>query len=353
MSKSVSRALVFPGLGTQSVGMGRDLFERFPVAAAEILSIEKALEGVGVFQLSRVMFEDPIRLAQPIYSKAALVALGRAYAETLGALIPGFMNDVDVTGHSYGFVTAANVADVISRESTVRLILAGSEVLATNQDIKAGAMLAIIGRDVSPESIRLAIDELGATSCVVGNDNGPGQVVVAGLKADLQILIEAAPIYRWKCASVNDGIPAHSHHLQPVEDALRPILMNDKSVRLPSQGIRLVDSQTARQLGTVEEIKLALATNFTGPVLWQDTIRHLEQTTEGRLREYVVFGPVVGGLIRRINPAASVTVISDAAALEKYIDGFRRGGEAMLGVATPPAPIAIDSKVLHAPQVII
>ena len=355
MVQSVSRALVYSGFGSQQIG-GSDLSEAFASARSVFREADHVFGSLGNFRLSDVMFHGTMaQLSQPRIMQPALVTLGSAYTRVLQNEIPGFFESVShITGHSFGFTTALCAAGVISLPDVADVFAASAHVLETNTDVKAGGMLVVLGPSVSRETVQPVLDTLKsqslATSCVIANDNAPGQILIAGLKSDLQILIDNAKENRWRCIPFNDGVPAHSPLLMPVQQAISPIV--HRAVINPlNNGTHILCSQNVRVVSTSDDIKQALATNFTGPVEWQASVKAM---IAGGVKEFVGCGSsVAAGMIGRIDPSVSVVTLQNAADVAQYIARFKEGAAVMVqGFRLPATPVfELQAVAARAPDV--
>ena len=292
-------ALLFPGQGSQHVGMGRDLYEASPAARA-------VLNGDGCAGLSRLMFEGPADTltdtanAQPallVASLACWAALQEALAGRLQAP-PAF-----VAGHSMGEYTALAVAGALSTPAALRLVQARGQAMKAAGDAQPGGMAAILGLDA--QTVAALCDQARAETSapvVVANDNAPGQVVISGAQAAVQAATELA-----RAAGARRVVPlavsiaAHSPLMELAAERFRPAL---RQAELRPAAVPVVGNVSARPLVAAEDLIAELDAQLTSPVRWTDSVRYM---VEQGVSVFVEVGPkdVLTGLVRRIAPQAT------------------------------------------------
>jgi [acyl-carrier-protein] S-malonyltransferase len=289
-------AFVFPGQGSQKVGMARDLWEQAPAARA-VLDTADAVLG---FPLTRLMFEGPeeeltaTENAQPaiVAHSAACLALLEAQGTT----------PTITAGHSLGEYAAVMAAGALPLEGTLSLVRQRGELMARAGRQLGGGMAAIIGLDTETIAAACArAEEVGTV--VIANHNCPGQAVVSGETEAVSEVVRLA-----KEAGAKRAVPLRvsgAFHSPLMGDAvveMRALLgaapFRDAAVPVVSN----VDAVPRRDAGAIRE---ALARQITGAVLWEQSVRAIvEQGTNAFLE--VGPGAVLAGLIRRIAPEAEV-----------------------------------------------
>ena len=303
-------AWLFPGQGSQTVGMGRELAERYPSAAR---AFEEASDALGL-DLRTLCWDGPqsdldrTANTQPALLTASIAAL-RAAEEAAG----GLAEPVVAMGHSLGEFTALVAAGALSLAAAVRLVRRRGELM---QDAEgSGGMLAVIALDAV--TITKAID---GTGLVVANDNAPGQVVISGPKAGFERAIAAL-----KAAGAKRVIPLrisaafHSPAMRPVGPELAKAIATT-----PFSAIRyrVVSNVDARVHEHTADFPSLLEKQVWSPVQWVACVRCAEG--EGATA-FVEFGPgnVLTGLAKRILPEARTANVSDRRTLEEALTVLR------------------------------
>lgn len=287
-------AFVFPGQGSQEVGMGQALANSYPVARQ---LFEQADEILG-FSLSRLCYEGPAEeLNDTINTQPAIFVTSIAALEVLRAegyeVKPKF-----VAGHSLGEYSAYVAAGVLSFANGVRLVRERGRLMKKAGEMSPGGMAAII--KLSDEVVAGICEQVSALGEVlqVANYNSPGQVVISGENAAVDKGIELAKEAKAKRAlKLPVSIAAHSELMRVVADEFRQAV-DGAPLNLPETPI--VANITARPLQTLEAIREEMEGQLTSSVRWTDSIQWMvDQGVSG----FVEMGPkdVLTGLIRRIN----------------------------------------------------
>jgi [acyl-carrier-protein] S-malonyltransferase len=298
-------AWVFPGQGSQSVGMGHDLYDNVKSARA---IFEQADKSLG-FPISRLCFEGPEEeLRQTINAQPALVTAAFACLEAAreinGNELPA---PAYVAGHSLGEYTALAVAGVFDFITAVRFARERGRLMHEAGQKRKGSMAAIIGLDET----KLA-DICLKTDTIMANINCPGQIVISGADENVTRAIEMAT-----AAGAGRAIPLqvsgafHSPLMQP---AIEGIIKYINATHFKNPSIPVIGNVTALPLTTVEAVKTELRNQLTSPVLWQ---RSVEYMVEQGVSTFIEIGPgkVLTGLIRRINKEVKTINIGDLAAI--------------------------------------
>lgn len=309
-------AYVFPGQGSQSVGMGRDLAVSSPAAAAVFAAADAAL-GESISGLA--WDGPPERLDRTENAQPALLAASIAILEAmrerwsaagLSAPSPAF-----AAGHSMGQYSALVAAGVISLEDGVRLVRRRGELMQASGEGRDGAMAAIIGLD----DARLPELVTGAAvhgTFVVANRNSPGQVVVSGERAAIEAGAAIAKDLGAKRAIVLPvSVAAHSPLMADAADGMRAALA---TVDFHDPSTTLLANADSRPITTAEGARAELVDHLTAGVDW---VRAVESMVAAGVTTFVEVGPgkVLTGLIKRIAPDAEVVAADDPASIDRLL----------------------------------
>jgi [acyl-carrier-protein] S-malonyltransferase len=310
-------AFVFPGQGSQSVGMGRDLATSSPAAAAVWSTADSALGE----PLSGLAWEGPSeRLdrtenAQPALL-AASIAILEAMRERWAAAGHEPPRPAFAAGHSMGQYSAFVASGVLSLEDGIRLVRRRGELMQASGQGRDGAMAAIIGLD----DAKLP-DLLGAAAThgtfVVANRNAPGQVVVSGERAAIEAGAEIAKELGAKRSIVLPvSVAAHSPLMVEAADGMRETL---ESVGFHDPTTTLLANADGRPITTADAARTELVAHLTAGVDWVEAV---ERMTTAGVTTFVEVGPgkVLTGLIKRIAPDAELVPADDPASHERLLD---------------------------------
>jgi [acyl-carrier-protein] S-malonyltransferase len=305
----MSIALLFPGQGSQSVGMGKALADTYPAARAVFDEVDDALGE----RLSALIWEGPLdRLTltenvQPALMAVSVAALRALEAET------GFNAVRDarfVAGHSLGEYSALAAARAFSLADTARLLRIRGQAMQKAVPVGAGAMAALLGLEF--DDVRAVAAEAARSSgtsgevCEAANDNGGGQVVVSGHKAAVERAVEIAKSRGAKRAMMLPvSAPFHCALMAPAADVMAQALAG-VALRAPVPPV--VANVVAQAISDPADIRRRLVEQVTGMVRWRECVAYMAQ--EGVTRFYEVgAGKVLSGLVKRIAAGAAATAI--------------------------------------------
>jgi len=296
-------AWVFPGQGSQSVGMCRDLYDSVK-SARDIF--EQADRVLG-FPLSRLCFEGPEEeLRQTINAQPALVTASFACLEAAREFNGDKLHAPSYTaGHSLGEYTALAVAGVFDFTAAVRLARERGRLMHEVGQKHPGGMAAIIGL----EEAKLA-GVCRQSGTVMANVNSPGQIVISGASANIARAMELA-----KAAGASRAIPLQvsgAFHSPLMKLTIEGMTAAIKSTPFKDPAIPVIANMTASPLTTVDEVKAELINQLTNPVQWQRSIEYM--VAQG-VDTFIEMGPgkVLTGLIKRINKDVTTRNINDLA----------------------------------------
>jgi [acyl-carrier-protein] S-malonyltransferase len=295
------RAFIFPGQGSQSVGMGKALAEASAVAREVFQEVDEAL-GQSLFRLMTEGPEDQLTLtenAQPAIMANAVATL--RVLEKEGGLRLSEKADY-VAGHSLGEYSALCAAGAFDLSTTARLLKLRGQVMQAATPVGTGAMAALLGADIEKAQ---ALAEAAAQGdvCTVANDNDPGQVVISGHKAAIDRAIELV-----KDHGIKRGIllpvsaPFHCPLMQPAADAMADALA-DAALSAPL--VPVYANVTAAPVADAETIKRLLVEQVTGRVRWRESV--IAMAAAG-VTDFVEFGgKVLAPMVKRSLPDAQAT----------------------------------------------
>lgn len=299
-------AFVFPGQGSQYVGMAQDLVATYPQARA---IFEQADATLG-FALSTLCFNGPENeLTDTINAQPALLTHSIAALRVLQTLRPD-LTPAFVTGHSLGEYSALVAADALDFADALKLVRERGRVMKAAGEKTPGAMAAIIGMDTA--TLESVCAEAGVQ---IANYNAPGQIVISGEKDALQRAVELAKARGAKRAiALAVSIASHSRLMQ---DAAREFADAVAATPLRAPKIPVISNVTARPLTSIEEIRHELVTQLTASVQW---IKSIEYIIAQGVTHFIEIGPkdVLAGLIRRINANVHAISIGDVASIKAF-----------------------------------
>lgn len=307
-------AFTFPGQGSQSVGMGKDLAEAFPAARAVFEEVDAALGE----NLCKIMWEGPEEtLTLTANAQPALMAVSLAVVRTLES--QGYRvweKAAFVAGHSLGEYSAHAAAGTFSLADTARLLRIRGNAMQAAVPVGQGAMAAIIGLD--HEAVQALCNEAAADgACQIANDNGGGQIVISGARAPVEA---AAGMARDKGAKLAKLLPVsapfHSALMAPAADAMAEALSN---VRVTAPMVPVIANVLAAPVAEAEAVVDSLIRQVTGQVRWRETVGWLAENGVTEMVEAGA-GKVLTGLARRIDRSLNAVAIATPADIEAFLE---------------------------------
>ncbi len=313
----MSRAFVFPGQGSQAVGMGREVAEAFAVAKEIFEEIDEALKQ----NLSRLMFEGPddelvlTENAQPAIMAVSLAVM-RVLSEEGG--IDLSQTAAFVAGHSLGEYSALAAMGCLSVTDTAALLKTRGRAMQEAVPLGEGAMAALMGLDL--ETARAVAEEAaGADVCTTANDNAPGQVVVSGTAAAIDRAVEIAKAKGAKRAIMLPvSAPFHCALMAPAADVMADALADVSMAPLP---VALVANITAQPVTDPAEIRQLLVEQVTGMVRWRECVLTMKELGVDTMVE-IGAGKVLSGLGRRIDADLGGMSVGTPETIEEFLKGL-------------------------------
>src|SRR5690348_13708927 len=310
----MSRAFVFPGQGSQAVGMGVDLAAAFATARDVFGEVDEALKQ----SLSRLMREGPESdLVLTENAQPALMAVSAAVVRILEKDGGKSLSELasHVAGHSLGEYSALAAAGALKLSDAARLLKLRGQSMQKAVPVGEGAMAALLGIELEPA--QEACKEAAQGEIVaVANDNGGGQIVVSGHKAAVERTIEAAKAKGCKRGMLLPvSAPFHCPLMQPAADAMRDAL---EKVTLQTPSVPLVANVLASEVTNPADIKPRLVEQVTGMVRWRESVQYMK--TQGVLTLVEIgSGKVLSGLVKRIDREMTGVALNTPADIEAFL----------------------------------
>jgi len=301
----MSNAFIFPGQGSQTVGMGKALAEAFAPAREVFEEVDAALGE----KLTAVMWDGPAEQltltenAQPALMAVSLAGMRVLQAETGLELASQAQF---VAGHSLGEYSALAAAGALTIADTARLLRVRGRAMQKAVPVGTGAMAAFIGLEF-PEAAAVAAEAAQGDVCQAANDNGGGQVVVSGTKAAVERAVEIGKARGAKRAVMLPvSAPFHCALMRPAADAMAEALAG---VAMAPPAVPLVANVLARPITEPAEIIRCLVEQVTGTVRWRESVACMADAGVTAFYE-VGAGKVLSGLVKRIAGGATGIAIA-------------------------------------------
>lgn len=310
-------AFVFPGQGSQTVGMGQALADAFPVARETFEEVDEALKQ----NLFKMMCEGPIEnLTLTENTQPALMAVSLAVLKVIETESGKDIADMAsyVAGHSLGEYSALAAARTFSLSDTARLLKTRGQAMQAAVPVGEGGMAALLGVDLDvAESLAEAAAE--GEVCSAANDNAPGQVVLSGHTAAIARAVEKASEFGAKRAiPLQVSAPFHCSLMQPAADVMRDAL---SEVASAPPVLPLIANVTAAPVLEPDMICDLLVQQVTGMVRWRECVLALRDHGVTRLVE-LGSGNVLSGLARRIDRDIASDAVSDPNGVETFLNSL-------------------------------
>jgi [acyl-carrier-protein] S-malonyltransferase len=309
----MTRAFLFPGQGSQTVGMGKALAEAFPAAREVFQEVDDALSQ----KLSKLMWEGPpedltlTENAQPAIM-AASIAVVRVLEKDAGLDLARHARLV--AGHSLGEYSALCAAGAFTLADTARLLKIRGQAMQSAVPVGEGGMTALIGADIEQAEAVAQEAAAGGGTCVVANDNAPGQIVISGT---LDALARAADIAKAKgikrALPLAVSAPFHCPLMQPAADRMAEALA---AVTIRPLAAPVLANVTAALANDPETVRRLLVEQVTGRVRWRQSILALRALGVESTVEFG--GKVLTGMVKRIEPSLQMIALESPGDLEAF-----------------------------------
>jgi [acyl-carrier-protein] S-malonyltransferase len=305
-------AFVFPGQGSQTVGMGRDVAEAYPVAQQ---TFEQADDMLG-FKLSALCFDGSEgELNDTLNTQPALFTCGVAMLRALQTEMPE-ARAVSVAGHSLGEFTALTVAGAVSFEDGLRLVRERGRLMKEAGEKSPGAMAALLGLDAEQvkELCTRASQQTGGV-LILANDNCPGQSVISGDDATIEVGMKLAQEAKAKkVVKLAVSIAAHSPLMESASAEFRKAI---ESTHFDPPQVPIYGNVEAAALKDIEAVRRELELQLTHSVRWTETVQAM---SSAGVELFLELGPkdVLTGLLKRIDRSRTGKAINGLEALQKF-----------------------------------
>lgn len=303
----MSIAFVFPGQGAQSLGMGKDLAERFPAARAVFEEVDEALGE----KLSEIIWGEDLEAltltanAQPALMATSIAALRALESEA--DVTPAFM-----AGHSLGEYSALVAAGSLALSDAARLLRVRGEAMQSAVPVGQGAMAALLGLDFAAAT-DVAESVAGEEICQAANDNDPGQVVVSGHKGAVERAVEKAKLKGAKRAMLLPvSAPFHCALMEPAAQAMAEALAH---VDIEEPSVPIVTNIRAEGCSSPTLIRNLLVDQVTGSVRWRESV--VWMASQGVTEAWEIgAGKALSGMVRRIDRTVATKAIGTVKDIE-------------------------------------
>lgn len=309
-------AFIFPGQGSQTVGMGQNLYNNFAVAKAVFEEIDDALGE----KLSSLMFSgDDATLTQTQNAQPAIMSVGMAIVRVIESETGKHLAELAscVAGHSLGEYTALCAADALNISDCAKLLRARGLAMAEAAEKNPGGMAAVLALTFDQVKEIIENTDLGGEQVVIANDNCPGQIVISGHEKALNKVMEAA-----KAAGAKRAIklavagPFHSPLIQSAAEKMKDVLAHTD---LKNPSVPLIANVTGKPVQNADEIKELLIRQVTGSVLWTDSLKFMSSQGITRFVE-CGNGKVLAGLVKKTLPDAAVTSLGNTDEVRAFLE---------------------------------
>ena len=293
------RAFVFPGQGSQAVGMGKALADALPEARLVFEEVDDALSQ----KLSKLMFEGPEdQLTLTENAQPALMAVSMAIIRTLQKSKIDLPAKVAyMAGHSLGEYSALAAAGAISLGDAARLLKTRGQAMQRAVPVGQGAMAALLGAEID-QALEVVKEAAQGEVCAVANDNGGGQVVISGQKSAVDRAIEVAKVKGIKRAiPLAVSAPFHCSLMQPAADAMAAAL---GKITINTPNVPIVANVTAEAVMDPVRIRALLVEQVTSMVRWRESMAWMKSKGIDTYVE-IGTGKVLSGLVKRLDKDAT------------------------------------------------
>ena len=292
-------SVVFPGQGSQKVGMGSDFYNQYEY----VKKLFAYADDILGYKISDLILNGPQeKLNQTTFTQPAIYLIGYVICEILKKETNFFKKNFNFfAGHSLGEYTALTAANVLTFEQGLSLLSSRGEAMQSAVPLGEGGMSAVLGLD-SEEIKKLIKENFSEIKCYLANDNSNGQFIVSGLNKELKKFNLLCQEKKIKNIPLSVSAPFHCELMRNATVKMESIIKNQKFSELKH---KVVSNVTAKKYNNSDEVKKLLIAQIEEPVRWRESIKYM--ITEGT-STFIEIGPgkVLSGLIKRINKEVKV-----------------------------------------------
>ncbi len=292
-------SIVFPGQGSQKVGMGYDIYNKFGYIKDLFNKADEILE----YNISNLILKGPQeKLSQTTYTQPAIYLIGYAICEVLQKETNFFQNKFSYfAGHSLGEYTALTVSRSISFEQGLKLLKNRGEAMQSAVPLGVGGMLAVLGEETN--KIKQILNEnFNNIKCYLANDNSKGQLIISGKNDELIKFSTLLKDKKIKNIKLPVSAPFHCELMRDATNKMKKIIMEQQ---LFEPNYKVVSNVSAKEYKNSDEIKKLLVNQIESPVRWRESIEYMISNGTSTFFE-IGPGKVLSGLIKRINKDVKV-----------------------------------------------
>ena len=296
-------AILFPGQGSQFIGMGSDFYNRFDLVKKIFNQVDDALS----YPLSKIILNGPEeKLKLTEYTQPAIMTIGVSIFKVLNEEFGYNLDKIKyLAGHSLGEYTALVCSGALSLNSAAYLLRERGKAMQNAVPEGQGAMVAVIGMDI--DDVKKEINNLPKENiCEVANDNSNTQVVLSGKKKNIEILISHLKNKNKRCILLPVSAPFHCSLMKSAAENMREKILRTNFSKLK---INIISNVTAEEESDIDKIKTLLIDQITSTVRWRESVNYM---IKKGVNNFLEIGPgkVLSGLVKKINKEVKIENIN-------------------------------------------